>query len=41
MTDLRKGMNPAYSEDGVHPNQAGYHVMEPLVEDAIKLALTR
>jgi len=39
MTDLRKGMNSAYSDDGVHPNKAGYHVMEPLTEAAIKLDL--
>ena len=24
-------INPAYSEDGVHPNVAGYNVMEPLL----------
>ncbi|HZY35562.1 MAG TPA: SGNH/GDSL hydrolase family protein [Mucilaginibacter sp.] len=28
----RKGMKKEYSEDGVHPNQAGYAVMEPLVK---------
>jgi lysophospholipase L1-like esterase len=28
-----------YGYDGVHPNKAGYEVMEPLVEDAIKTVL--
>jgi len=31
----QKGMKAEYSEDGVHPNVAGYKVMEPLVEVAI------
>jgi lysophospholipase L1-like esterase len=25
--------------DGVHPNKAGYQVMEPLVENTIQIAL--
>ena len=28
-----------YGYDGVHPNKTGYEVMEPLVEDAIKIVL--
>jgi lysophospholipase L1-like esterase len=28
-----------YSDDGVHPNKAGYQVMEPLVENTIQIAL--
>ena len=28
-----------YGYDGVHPNKTGYQVMEPLVEDAIKIVL--
>jgi len=39
--DERNGMNAAYSEDGVHPNLAGYKVMEPLAEKAIAEALTK
>ena len=39
MADERKGMKTEYSGDGVHPNEAGYKVMEPLVEEAIAKAL--
>jgi lysophospholipase L1-like esterase len=35
MVDERKGLNAAYSEDGVHPNKAGYKVMAPLAEKVI------
>jgi lysophospholipase L1-like esterase/dienelactone hydrolase len=35
MVDERQGLKAAYSEDGVHPNLAGYKVMEPLLEKAI------
>jgi lysophospholipase L1-like esterase len=41
MADLRNGLKKEYSEDGVHPNLAGYKVMEPLVEKAIEAALTK
>ena len=40
MVDGRKGMKAEYSADGVHPNEAGYKVMEPLVEKAIAKALS-
>ncbi len=33
------GTNPAYAEDSVHPNAAGYAVMEPIVQAAIAEAL--
>lgn len=33
------GLKEAYSEDGVHPNEKGYEIMEPLVQAAIKKAL--
>ena len=36
MVDERKGLDKKYSEDGVHPNLAGYKVMEPIVLKAIK-----
>ncbi len=39
LVDERKGMKKEYASDGVHPNEAGYKVMEPLVEEAIKKAL--
>ncbi len=39
MADERKGLKKEYSEDGVHPNKAGYKVMEPLAEKAIEKAL--
>jgi lysophospholipase L1-like esterase len=35
MVDHRKGLNERYGNDGVHPNLAGYKVMEPLVEKGI------
>jgi len=39
MADGRQGMRGEYSEDGVHPNAAGYAVMARLVEPAIVEAL--
>jgi len=39
MVDDAKGLDKKYTEDGVHPTLAGYKVMEPLVEVAIKKAL--
>lgn len=41
MVNEQKGMKAEYSGDGVHPNVAGYKVMEPLVENAIAKALHR
>jgi len=41
MADERHGMKAEYSEDGVHPNAAGYAVMEPLAEHAISEALVQ
>ena len=40
MVDSRKGLMDIYTGDGVHPNAAGYKVMEPLAEEAIAKALT-
>jgi len=37
--DERNGLKKEYSADGVHPNLAGYKIMEPLAEEAIKKAL--
>jgi lysophospholipase L1-like esterase len=39
MVDEWNGLKEAYSEDGVHPNAAGYRIMEPLAEQAIIKAL--
>ena len=39
--DERNGLKKELSGDGVHPNDAGYKVMEPLVEAAIKKALNQ
>jgi lysophospholipase L1-like esterase len=39
MADSRKGLPPAYTNDEVHPNLAGYKVMERLVESAIEKSL--
>lgn len=41
MVDERKGMKAEYTNDGVHPNEAGYRVMAPLAEKAIAKALKR
>jgi lysophospholipase L1-like esterase len=34
--DDKKGMKAEYANDGVHPTVAGYKVLEPLVEEAIR-----
>lgn len=39
MADSRSGLPSELSKDGVHPTLAGYKVMEPLAEKAIKEAL--
>lgn len=39
VSDPSRALNPAYSNDGVHPVPAGYEVMEPLVKEAIATAL--
>lgn len=39
LVDAEKGMKTDYSEDGVHPNKAGYAIMTPLVIEAIAKAL--
>jgi lysophospholipase L1-like esterase len=39
MTDEKGAMRPGLSSDGVHPTAAGYAVMSPLAEAAIKQAL--
>lgn len=39
MSDERNGLRAEYTQDGVHPNKAGYDIMTPLVEKAIAQAL--
>ncbi len=39
MADEMNGLKKELGEDGVHPNSAGYSIMEPLIEKAIKTAL--
>lgn len=41
MVDGRKGLPISYSNDGVHPNKAGYEVMVPIVEKAITTVLLK
>ena len=40
MADTRMGLKREYGDDGVHPNGAGYRVMAPLTDAAIRAALT-
>lgn len=39
MVDDRNGLKTSLGDDGIHPNLAGYKIMEPLVEKAIQTAL--
>lgn len=41
MADERKGLKSDLTYDGVHPNLAGYKVMEPLLEAAVHAALKK
>jgi lysophospholipase L1-like esterase len=41
MVDERKGLKADFSNDGVHPNKAGYEAMVPLIEKAIALTLLK
>ena len=41
MADERQGLSPAMAADGVHPTEAGYRVMAPLLEQAIAEAVRR
>lgn len=41
MADEHQGLRAELSEDGVHPNEAGYRIMAPLGERAIAAALER
>ena len=39
LANEQQGMKEEYASDGVHPTDAGYKVMEPLVKEAIEKAL--
>jgi lysophospholipase L1-like esterase len=39
LADARQGMRAELTKDGVHPNEAGYRVMAPIVERGIAAAL--
>jgi lysophospholipase L1-like esterase len=41
MVDERHGLKAEYTYDGVHPNLAGYQLMAPLAEKAIREALKK
>ena len=41
MKDERNGLPKSLSGDGVHPNLAGYKIMEPLAEKAIAEAMKK
>jgi lysophospholipase L1-like esterase len=41
MADDNGGMKPGISIDGVHPNAAGYAIMEPLAQDALDKTIGR
>jgi lysophospholipase L1-like esterase len=41
MADERQGLRPELSNDGVHPSEAGYRLMAPLLEQAVGDALRR
>lgn len=41
LADDQNGLALAYSNDGVHPNKAGYEMMAPLLEKAIEFILAK
>jgi lysophospholipase L1-like esterase len=41
LKDEQQGLQKAYGADGVHPNLAGYRVMEPLLNQAVATALKK
>jgi lysophospholipase L1-like esterase len=41
MKDERNGLPANLSRDGIHPNLAGYKIMEPLAEKAIAAAMKK
>ena len=41
MADERRGLRTDLGADGVHPNESGYRIMVPLVEEGISAALKK
>ncbi|WP_299682991.1 SGNH/GDSL hydrolase family protein [uncultured Dokdonia sp.] len=41
MANTSNGLKEELGRDGIHPNVAGYLIMEPLIEEAISKALTQ
>lgn len=41
LADQRQGLRAEFGPDGVHPNEAGYRIMAPLVEEGIAKAFRR
>lgn len=41
LADEQKGLKKEYQQDPVHPNKAGYLLLEPLVQKAVKSTLNR
>ncbi|TRX28620.1 acylhydrolase [Flavobacterium franklandianum] len=41
LVDEQKGLKATYADDGVHPNKAGYEVMNSLAEKAIEKVLSK
>ncbi|RZK74370.1 MAG: acylhydrolase [Pedobacter sp.] len=41
MKDERNGLPKSLAGDGIHPNKAGYAIMEPLAEKAISVAMKK
>jgi acyl-CoA thioesterase I len=39
LVDARGGFKPELADDGVHPNRAGYAVMNPIAREAVRQAL--
>ncbi len=37
MVNRQKGLQSIYSEDGVHPNKNGYHIMTSILQSTLKL----
>ena len=39
LANEKNGLKEEYTDDGIHPNKAGYEVMAPLADEAVKQAL--
>jgi len=39
LANEKNGLKEEYTNDGIHPNKAGYKIMAPLAEEAIKKTL--